>query len=68
MAMLTTEQAWSALREVPDPELPVLSICELGIVRDVQATAGHVTVVVTPTYSGCPATEMIQSAIRDALG
>ena len=67
MAMLTTEQAWSALREVPDPELPVLSICELGIVRDVQATAGHVTVVVTPTYSGCPATEMIQSAIRDAL-
>jgi len=65
--MLSIEQAWSALSKVTDPELPLLSICELGIVRDVQATADEVTVIVTPTYSGCPATEMIQSTIREAL-
>jgi len=65
--MLTIDQAWCALQQVTDPELPALSICELGIVRDVQSTADQVTVVVTPTYSGCPATEVIQSAIREAL-
>ncbi len=55
------------LRAVPDPEIPVISVCELGIVREVRATADAVTVVVTPTYSGCPATEVIATSIRDAL-
>jgi ring-1,2-phenylacetyl-CoA epoxidase subunit PaaD len=64
---LTEAQAWDVLQQVPDPELPAVSICELGIVREVRAGRDSVTVVVTPTYSGCPATEMIASAIREAL-
>ncbi len=65
--MLTEAQAWEVLQQVPDPELPAVSVCELGIVREVRAGPDGVKVVVTPTYSGCPATEMIESAIRDAL-
>ena len=51
--------AWVALDDVPDPEVPVLSVRDLGIVRDVVADADGIEVVVTPTYSGCPATEVI---------
>ena len=65
--MLTSAQAWDILRRVPDPEIPVISVTELGIVRDVQATEEVVDVVVTPTYSGCPATEVIERSIREAL-
>lgn len=59
--------AWAALARVLDPEVPVLSVVELGIVRDVSVDGGAVNVTVTPTYSGCPATEVIQQAIVDAL-
>jgi ring-1,2-phenylacetyl-CoA epoxidase subunit PaaD len=65
--MLTTAQAWDILGRVPDPEIPVISVTELGIVRDVQAAEDGVDVVVTPTYSGCPATEAIERSIREAL-
>jgi ring-1,2-phenylacetyl-CoA epoxidase subunit PaaD len=65
---LTAEQAWDILARVPDPEIPVISVTELGIVRDVKADAAGVDVVVTPTYSGCPATEVIARSICDALG
>ena len=65
--MLTEAQAWEALRQVPDPELPTVSVCELGIVREVRSGPEGVKVIVTPTYSGCPATEMIEIAIREAL-
>jgi ring-1,2-phenylacetyl-CoA epoxidase subunit PaaD len=65
--MLTEAQAWEVLRQVPDPELPAVSVCELGIVRDVHTGPEGVKVIVTPTYSGCPATDMIESAIREAL-
>lgn len=65
--MLTTDQAWDILDRVPDPEIPVISVTELGIVRDVQAAADGVDVVVTPTYSGCPATDVIERSICDAL-
>jgi ring-1,2-phenylacetyl-CoA epoxidase subunit PaaD len=64
---LTQEQAWKILEQIPDPELPAVSICELGIVREVRAGTDTLTVVVTPTYSGCPATEMIAGDIRSAL-
>jgi ring-1,2-phenylacetyl-CoA epoxidase subunit PaaD len=64
---LSAAQAWAVLRQVPDPEIPVLSVCDLGIVRAVHADAAGVQVVVTPTYSGCPATELIQEQIRTAL-
>ncbi|NUX59624.1 DUF59 domain-containing protein, partial [Paraburkholderia sp. JPY418] len=49
-------RAWSVLEAVPDPEIPVVSIRELGILREVRRAAdGALEVVITPTYSGCPA-------------
>ncbi len=65
--MLTTEQAWDVLARVADPEIPVISVTELGIVREVEASPAAVEVVVTPTYSGCPATEAIERSIVEAL-
>lgn len=65
--MLTTDQAWDVLARVADPEIPVISVTELGIVREVAASAQGVEVVVTPTYSGCPATEAIERSIVGAL-
>lgn len=61
------QKAYKVLEEVMDPEVPVVSVLDLGIVRDVSWTDGHLCVVVTPTYSGCPATEAIESSIREAL-
>ena len=55
------------LDEVKDPEVPVLSVVELGIVRDVRVDARGVTIVITPTYSGCPAMHVIEDDIRAAL-
>lgn len=61
-------QVWSWLAEIPDPEVPVVSIVDLGIVRNVRQGAGaSLIVTVTPTYSGCPATEVIADSIRSAL-
>ena len=65
--MLTQEQIWQALEAVADPEIPVVSVCELGIVREVRVGEDSATVVITPTYSGCPATEAIEAAIRETL-
>jgi ring-1,2-phenylacetyl-CoA epoxidase subunit PaaD len=60
--------AWAVLQTVPDPEVPAISVCELGIVREVLASAdGGLDVVLTPTYSGCPATEVIERSVLDAL-
>jgi len=61
------EAIWEALGRVPDPEIPVVSIVELGIVRKVEWTDMGLEVRVTPTYSGCPATELIMDGIREAL-
>ena len=61
------EQAWRVLREVLDPEVPAISVVDLGIVRDVVEHADALEVVVTPTYSGCPATEVIEQAIAEAI-
>lgn len=58
-----TEHIWNWLAEVPDPEIPVLSVLDLGIVRDVVISADGVEVSVAPTYSGCPATEVIEQSI-----
>jgi ring-1,2-phenylacetyl-CoA epoxidase subunit PaaD len=62
-------RAWAVLDGVPDPEIPVLSVVDLGIVREVaESDDGRtVTVTVTPTYSGCPATEVIMRDVRTAL-
>jgi ring-1,2-phenylacetyl-CoA epoxidase subunit PaaD len=59
---------WSWLADVPDPELPVVSVVDLGIVREIAwAADGELLVAITPTYSGCPATEVIADSIRKAL-
>jgi ring-1,2-phenylacetyl-CoA epoxidase subunit PaaD len=67
VTMLTESRAWEVLGQVPDPEIPVISVTELGIVREIRTAKETVTVIVTPTYSGCPATEVIEHAIREAL-
>ncbi len=62
------EQIWQQLEAVTDPEIPVLTITDLGIVRDVQvAPNGEIEVVITPTYSGCPAMNTIEINIRAVL-
>ncbi|MEO0973052.1 MAG: 1,2-phenylacetyl-CoA epoxidase subunit PaaD [Pseudomonadota bacterium] len=58
---------WRWLGEVPDPEIPVVSVVDLGIVRDVRLEADGVVVDITPTYSGCPATSVIALDIEHAL-
>jgi ring-1,2-phenylacetyl-CoA epoxidase subunit PaaD len=66
VASVDRNQVYEWLARVPDPEIPVLSILDLGIVRDVSVDGG-VTVSLTPTYSGCPATEVIESSVLAAL-
>jgi ring-1,2-phenylacetyl-CoA epoxidase subunit PaaD len=67
-AELTTDFAWEILHSVLDPEVPVVSICDLGIVRDVQMHGERgLDVILTPTYSGCPATELIATEANNAL-
>lgn len=63
----SVEQVWDWLGEVPDPEIPVISVVDLGIVRDVRWQEGELAVTVTPTYSGCPATAVISLMIEGAL-
>ncbi len=63
---ISREQVLEWLSDVPDPEIPVLSISDLGIVRGVTVDQ-KVTVELTPTYSGCPATEVIEQSVVDAL-
>jgi len=60
-SVLTAEQVWDALREIEDPEIPVISIVDLGVVRDVQVENGTVHVGFTPTFLGCPALEVMRS-------
>jgi ring-1,2-phenylacetyl-CoA epoxidase subunit PaaD len=66
-AATRVDDAWRVLHGVLDPEVPALSVCDLGIVRDVVAQADGIEVVLTPTYSGCPATEVIEQSVIDAV-
>ena len=59
--MLTEAKVWEALGEVEDPEIPVISVVDLGVVRDVQVEDGRVHVEFTPTFLGCPALEVMRS-------
>jgi ring-1,2-phenylacetyl-CoA epoxidase subunit PaaD len=59
--------AWETAGSVPDPELPALTIADLGILRDVRERNGAVTVTITPTYSGCPAMAQIAADLRRSL-
>jgi len=61
------DRAWEVLAEVPDPEVPAISISDLGIVRRVIDGGEVLEVVLTPTYSGCPATEVIERNVVEAI-
>ncbi len=65
--MLSADEVYVVLNTVMDPEVPVISVVELGIVRDVAIQHEAVTITITPTYSGCPAMREIEADIRTAL-
>ncbi len=64
---MNLDRVRAKLAAVPDPEIPAVSLVELGIVRGLHATDAGLEVVLTPTYSGCPATELIADDVRAAL-
>jgi ring-1,2-phenylacetyl-CoA epoxidase subunit PaaD len=66
-AIIEVKKIWSLLETVTDPEVPVLTITDLGIVRDVKINEEEVEVIITPTYTGCPAMDMIAMNIKMEL-
>lgn len=62
--MMDEKQIWNILEEVKDPEVPVLSVIDLGIIRSVKTLDNKIEITITPTYSGCPAMDVIQMDIR----
>lgn len=64
---VTVEQVWDWLGEVADPEIPVISVVDLGIVRAVRFEGEQCVVTITPTYSGCPAMQVISDSVSEAL-
>lgn len=62
-----SKSIWSYLEDIKDPEIPVLSIVDMGIVRDVAIDDATVVVTITPTYTGCPAMDMIAASIKMEL-
>jgi len=61
--METTKSIWKLMEDIPDPEIPVLSITDLGIVRNIQEENNTIVVTITPTYTGCPAMSMFEDDI-----
>ena len=66
-AMVTTDEVWAALAEIPDPEIPVISLVDLGVVKDVTVEDGTVRIDFTPTFMGCPALEVMQRAMESKV-
>jgi ring-1,2-phenylacetyl-CoA epoxidase subunit PaaD len=65
--VVTEQQVWEALAEIPDPEIPVVSLVDLGVVRDIDVADERVHVAFTPTFLGCPALEVMRDAIADRI-
>ena len=65
---MTAEQVWAAFGEIPDPEIPVVSLVDLGVIRSVDVSEGRVRVEFTPTFLGCPALEAMVRAIEGKVG
>ena len=65
--MVTADEVWAALDEIPDPEIPVISLVDLGVVRDVQVDGARVRIEFTPTFLGCPALEVMRQALEDTV-
>jgi ring-1,2-phenylacetyl-CoA epoxidase subunit PaaD len=65
--MVTAESVWEALAEIPDPEIPVVSLVDLGVVRDVEVQGERVHVGFTPTFLGCPALEVMRDEMAERI-
>jgi ring-1,2-phenylacetyl-CoA epoxidase subunit PaaD len=65
--VVTAAQVWDALAEIPDPEIPVISLVDLGVVRDVAIDGERVRVEFTPTFLGCPALEVMRDAMAEKV-
>ena len=65
--MVGEAQVWEALEEIPDPEIPVVSLVDLGVIRSVDVSNGHVRIEFTPTFLGCPALEFMKRAIEEKV-
>jgi ring-1,2-phenylacetyl-CoA epoxidase subunit PaaD len=65
--MVTTQDVWDALAGIPDPEIPVISLVDLGVIRDVGVSNASVRVEFTPTFLGCPALEVMRDAMAERI-
>ncbi len=65
--MVTAAEVWEALAEIPDPEIPVISLVDLGVVKNIAVDNGTVHVEFTPTFMGCPALEVMQRAMESKI-
>jgi ring-1,2-phenylacetyl-CoA epoxidase subunit PaaD len=65
--VVTAEQVWDALAEIPDPEIPVISLVDLGVIKSVDVSRDRVRVEFTPTFLGCPALEVMREAMEDKV-
>jgi ring-1,2-phenylacetyl-CoA epoxidase subunit PaaD len=65
--LVTVEQVWAALGEIPDPEIPVISLVDLGVIRDVTISGTQVHIELTPTFLGCPALDAMRSALEQSV-
>ena len=65
---ITAADVWEALAEIPDPEIPVISLVDLGVIKDVEVENGRVRIEFTPTFIGCPALEPMQRAMEVKVG
>jgi ring-1,2-phenylacetyl-CoA epoxidase subunit PaaD len=65
--MVTEAQVWDALAQIPDPEIPVISLVDLGVIREVAVANGNVRVDFTPTFLGCPALEVMRDAMAERI-
>ena len=66
-AMVTAERVWEALAQIPDPEIPVISLVDLGVVKDVAVEGEHVRIAFTPTFMGCPALDAMRRQMEEAV-
>jgi ring-1,2-phenylacetyl-CoA epoxidase subunit PaaD len=67
MSPITLQKAWQILQQVKDPEIPVVSLVEMGMVREVEVTGDYIVVTLTPTFVGCPALQVMQEEVRSRL-
>ena len=65
--MVTADEVWDAFGAIPDPEIPVISLVDLGVIRSVDVSGGHVRVELTPTFLGCPALEAMTRALESTV-